>query len=106
MATYFISRHPGAIDWARAQGIDAQWVRHLDLASVQSGDSVLGTLPIHLAAGVCERGARYVHLELDLPAQLRGCELDLAAMQRLSPRLVGYRVLRETNPVPAAGDGS
>lgn len=44
MTTYFVSRHPGAQDWARAEGIRVdQVVEHLDPALVQPGDQVLGS---------------------------------------------------------------
>jgi CRISPR-associated protein Csx16 len=40
--TYFISRHPGAVAWARAQGLRVDhWVTHLDVSHIQPGDTVL-----------------------------------------------------------------
>lgn len=95
MTTFFITRHPGARDWAEARGVAVdRWVDHLDLDSVAPGDRVLGTLPVHLAAAVCERGARYVHLSLELPADLRGRELTGADMERLGARLEAFEVRR------------
>lgn len=81
MTTFFVSRHPGAVEWATRQSfhVDAQ-VAHLDPAVVKPGDTVIGTLPVHLAAQVCESGAAYWHLSLDLPAELRGRELSIAEM--------------------------
>ena len=93
MTTYFVSRHPGAVEWAAKQGlvIDQQII-HLDPTTVRSGDTVIGTLPVHLAADVCQRGARYLHLVLDLAADARGRELtasDLAASSaRIEPFIV------------------
>ena len=104
MTTFFISRHPGARDWAEARGVAVdRWVDHLDLNSVAPGDRVLGTLPVHLAAAVCERGARYVHLALELPADQRGRELTGADMERLGARLEAFEVRRvsETGGIPA-----
>ena len=49
---------------------------HLDPAQIEAGDTVIGSLPVHLAAAVCERGARYLNLSLDLPAHARGRELS------------------------------
>lgn len=94
MSTWFISRHPGAQAWAREQGIDAQWVRHLDPAILAAGDVVMGTLPIGLAAEACARGARLWHLDIDLPESARGQELDADALRRFGARLVEYRVMR------------
>ena len=95
MTTFFISRHPGARDWAEAEGhaID-RVLDHLTLAEVRAGDRVMGTLPIHLAAAVCERGARYFHLSLDLPPSLRGRELDADTLRRYGARLEEFTVRR------------
>jgi CRISPR-associated protein Csx16 len=92
--TFFLSRHPGAVDWARRQGLAVDhWLAHLDVAQVQPGDTVIGTLPIHLAAQVCARGGRYLHLSLDMPAELRGRELSADELERAGARLEGYSVL-------------
>ena len=45
--TWFVSRHPGAIDWAKRQGLNiGPWVEHLDPAKMEVGDTVIGTLPV------------------------------------------------------------
>jgi CRISPR-associated protein Csx16 len=93
MTTWFVSRHPGAVTWAARQGLAVdRWVPHLDVAAVQAGDIVAGTLPVQLAADVCERGARYLHLSIDVPAEARGQELDADDLERLGARLEGYAV--------------
>lgn len=59
MTVWFVSRHQGAIDWAvRESGfaID-RFEPHLNTDEVVNGDVVLGTLPLHLAADVCAKGA-------------------------------------------------
>ena len=45
-------------------------------ASIAPGDTVIGVLPVNLAARICERGAHYLNLSLDLPAEARGRELS------------------------------
>ncbi len=93
--TFFVTRHAGAVEWAARQGVAVdRTVAHLDLAEVRRGDVVIGTLPVHLAAEVCESGARYLHLVLDLPPEQRGLELTAEEMARCGPRLVEYRVER------------
>ena len=93
MTTFLVTRHPGALDWARARGIAFdEHVPHLDPEKVGAGDTVVGSLPVHLAAAVCERGARYLNISLDLPASLRGRELDAATLERLNARLESYDV--------------
>ncbi len=93
MTTYFVSRHGGAIAWARrhALAVDA-WVDHLDTNQLVPGDSVIGTLPIHLVADACGRGAAYLHLQFDLSEQQRGRDLEADVLDALGARLVGYRV--------------
>lgn len=93
MTRYFVSRHPGAIAWARKHSvvIDA-WVDHLDPRQVAQGDAVMGSLPIHLVAEVCARGATYQHLQFDVSPYQRGRELEADDLDALGACLVGYRV--------------
>ena len=93
MTTLFVSRHPGALDWAAGEGLVVdRVVVHLDPATLQPGDVVIGTLPLHLAARVCERGGRYLHLSLELPPDWRGRELSAADLRRFGARLEEFRV--------------
>lgn len=93
MTTYFITRHPGARQWAQEEGFAVErLVEHVDPQEIQPGDTVLGTLPVNLAAAVCARGARYFHLSLQLPPQWRGRELTAADMRRFGARLEEYCV--------------
>ncbi len=93
MTTFFVSRHPGAAEWVRVQGLAVdRAVAHLDPAVVGPGDTVIGTLPVNLAAGICASGARYLHLTLDLPPEWRGRELTAAQMTACGARLEEYRV--------------
>jgi len=88
MAVWFVSRHPGAVEWAHKHALPVdRWVAHLDASAVQSGDTVAGTLPVHMAAQVCSRGAHYLHLSLELPPDLRGRELNCAELERANARL-------------------
>lgn len=97
MSILFVSRHAGAHAWAKRQGIDARVVPHLDVGTLEPGDVVIGTLPVHLAAEACARGARYVHLSLQVPPELRGVELSAEQMAALGAELVGFEV-RCTGP--------
>lgn len=92
---YFVSRHPGAAQWAARQGFAVdRIVAHLDPAQIAAGDVVIGTLPVHLAAEVCARGARFFNLSLDLPAEARGRELSAEDLQRYGARIEPYHVQR------------
>ncbi|MDD5392731.1 MAG: CRISPR-associated protein Csx16 [Thiothrix sp.] len=91
MTTYFISRHPGAADWAESEGFHVdERLAHFDVEIVQPGDTILGTLPINLVAEVNARGSRYFHLTLELPAGARGKELTADDMRSYGARLEGY----------------
>ncbi|MBK1692602.1 CRISPR-associated protein Csx16 [Ectothiorhodospira mobilis] len=91
--TYFVSRHPGAMEWAARHGIQVdQQIDHLDVERIQAGDTVIGTLPVHLAARVCQRGGRYLNLSIDLPPHLRGRELSADDLEALGARVQAFHV--------------
>lgn len=83
MTTWFITRHPGAIAWAHRHGIvaaspdngDERITDSITVADVCLGDTVFGTLPVHLAAEICARGGRYFHITMTVPGDRRGQEL-------------------------------
>lgn len=91
--TLFISRHPGAVQWIKAQPIVVdRFIEHLDIEEIQPGDRVIGSLPVHLAGQVCARGAEYWNLSLELPAELRGQELSREQLEQMSARLEHFSV--------------
>lgn len=93
MTTFFISRHAGAIEWVKRQRLEVDsFVPHLDLVQVQPGDTVIGSLPVNLAAQVCAAGAAYWHLSLALSAGLRGQELTADDMHRLRARVEPFDI--------------
>ena len=95
MTCWFVSRHPGALEWARQQGLGGlRQVPHLDPARLAPGDVVVGTLPLQLAAAVCARGCRYLALVVDLPAEARGRELSAAELDAYGARLEAFVVRR------------
>lgn len=101
MTTYFVSRHVGAVEWATRQRLTIErFVPHLDLAQVQSGDTVIGNLPVNLAAKLCAKGAAYWHLSLTLPTELRGRELSADELEQLGARVEAF----EIRPTPLRAD--
>jgi CRISPR-associated protein Csx16 len=93
MSTWFISRHPGALEWASRQGLHIdRFATHLDIHEVQRGDTVIGNLPVNLAAVICHREARYLHLSVEVTADLRGKDLSADQLQHLGARLEEYKV--------------
>lgn len=93
MTVWLASRHLGAIAWVRRAGIQIdREVAHLDPTLVCAGDTVIGTLPMHVAAEVCMRGARFFALDLHLTADMRGRELSEEELQGFQCTLTEYRV--------------
>lgn len=99
MTTFFVTRHAGAVEWARRRGLQVdRQVSHLEATDVAAGDVVIGSLPVHLAGQICQRGARYLHLSLDMPPAARGRELSADELDAYGARLEPYAVLPGTCP--------
>lgn len=97
MTTTFVTRHQGAIDWAREEGLledGSRIVADYDPEATRAGEIVIGTLPAQLAAQICERGGRYQHLTLDLGPDLRGKELSAAEMRACNARVEEFFIQR------------
>ncbi|KLV01453.1 CRISPR-associated protein [Photobacterium aquae] len=92
--TWLVTRHPGAKEWLQQQGITGTMIDHLDIDCVKPGDTVIGTLPINLAFRVCQLGAIYQHLSLEIPRHLRGVELTSREMEQCGISLERYRVIK------------
>lgn len=90
---YLVSRHPGAVEWCQRQeqAIDTI-LPHLDTALICAGDKVIGTLPLPMVAEVQRRGARYLHLSVPVPYELRGQELSADQLEQLGASLTEYKV--------------
>lgn len=97
MTTYFISRHGGAVEWAKNKGITADvLIEHTKpefFDQLKVGDAVIGILPVSLAAKVCAAGAYYYDLSLpNLPLEWRGKELTAAQMDECGAELKLYDI--------------
>lgn len=91
MTTWFVTRHPGARDWARRRGLAVDcFVEHFDPAIVRPSDIVIGTLPVNLIASICTKGCRYMHLTLELSPELRGRELSADELEACNAHLTPY----------------
>jgi len=101
MSVCFVTRHPGARDWAGRRGLAIdRFVQHLDPGMLRPGDLVIGTLPVNLIAEIQRLGCGYVHLSLELPAELRGRELSAEQLDACGARLRAYEV--KELPLPTA----
>lgn len=93
MTIWFVTRHAGAKDWAKAQGIEIDClVEHLNLDLIKENDQILGSLPVNLVAELNAKGARYFHLSLHLTAALRGQEISAELMTKLGATLEEFTV--------------
>lgn len=92
---FFVSRHQGAIEWARKNDIisgEAAIVSHFDPSDVKEDDVVIGTLPIHLASEVCARGGKYYHLMMNVPTEARGKELTFEDMESFGAKVQEFKI--------------
>lgn len=93
MTTWFVSRHPGAIAWIKSQSVTIDcFVEHLDVDQISSGDTVIGNVPLHLAAQICTKGARLICLSVSVPSALRGHELTKEVLTQLKCTLQEFHV--------------
>ena len=102
MATIFVCRHQGAMVWMKKQSIAVDfWTDDLCLESVRENDKVIGILPMHLAAAVCARGAKFYALELNVPKLFRGRELSENQLKNFDCSLREYEVVAKQSPLKA-----
>ena len=93
MSVWLVSRHPGALEWLSQRGVLVDCIiPHIHVEQVCAGDLVIGTLPVHLAAEVCQRGGSYFHLALSVPQEWRGRELTLAQMEQCGAELLPFTI--------------
>jgi CRISPR-associated protein Csx16 len=96
MTTHLVTRHPGAVQWIKSQGLHIDCVvPHLDISVINRDDIVVGILPIHLAAQVCSLGAKLLNLSVDIPLAFRGQELTCKQLSELGAKLETYTVTRQ-----------
>lgn len=97
--TWFVSRHAGSIDWIKQQAIQVdRFVTHLNETDMpQTGDIVIGTLPVHLIAKLNKKGIRFIHLQLEVDHQQRGVELSSQCLSSSQATLQEYLVMKVDN---------
>lgn len=101
MTTWFVTRHQGAVEWARRKGIvqgdspgaEERLVDSIEARDVARGDQVIGTLPVHLVAEICARGGRYFHITMNVPVEWRGRELTPEDMDTFGAQCQEFIVL-------------
>lgn len=84
-----VTRHAGAVEWLRQQGITGEVISHVNDPAQIRGRTVIGNLPLHLAAEAMIIG------NIDLPnlrPEQRGQDLTAQEMDQAGARLVWYVV--------------
>lgn len=96
MTTWFVSRHPGAIDWLEQSGLVVnRIVDHIVSDEVAPGDIVYGVLPLHIISDICSKGARFFALDFELSPSQRGKDLTKSELDILNCKLQEYIVIKK-----------
>ena len=85
--TIIVTRHEGAVEWLRQQGITGNVISHATESDV-AGKDVIGILPLHLAALANSVTA----IVMDLPPEFRGKDITPEQMDACGAKLVKYEV--------------
>lgn len=88
MKTIIVSRHPATVDLLTKKLTHIDRIeKTLPLNDLKKGDCIYGNLTAHLIAQVNQKGARYFHVLLNLPLELRGKELNAEDLEKLTPQI-------------------
>ena len=93
MNTIVVTRHKALIEYLIETGMvtaETPVLSHVNAEDVE-GMHVIGVLPLHLAA----LAATVTEIPLDIPAELRGKELDLEQVRSFAGDPVKYSVRKE-----------
>ena len=86
-----VSRHAGAIEWLQSHGITGEVIAHVTDPAQIAGKTVIGALPLHLAA----QAFAVVAIDMpNLPAEKRGQDLTPDEMDEFGACLSVYHVTR------------
>ena len=94
MTDYFISRHKGAIEWAKPLLPAARFLSEVPSEDLHSGDCVYGTIPIDIAATLCASQVRVFALVFDRNGLVRGNELSADELRLRNAHFEEYVVHR------------
>lgn len=93
--TIIVTRHKALVEYLIEIGkvsAETPVLSHVNAEDVE-GMHVIGVLPLHLAA----KAATVTEIPLDIPAELRGKELDLEQVRQFAGDPVKYSVRKEEN---------
>lgn len=90
-----VTRHPALVEYLREQGLiteDITILTHVEDPSILTGQTVIGVLPLHLAA-LCDK---VIEVPLALTAEDRGKELPIERVREIAGQPRTY-VVREVS---------
>jgi putative CRISPR-associated protein (TIGR02620 family) len=92
MSKIIVTKHQAALEFLKRMGIhDAAIYRHIDVSLVNEDMTIIGNVPLHLAAKVKDVMAIEFH---NLPNNRRNDELTLDDMIQFGAHLKRYKVRR------------
>ncbi|MBR1374612.1 MAG: CRISPR-associated protein Csx16 [Cardiobacteriaceae bacterium] len=94
---YFICRHQGTIDWVKSRKnikIDV-FLDHLDFRETEicAEDTVIGILPIDIAAQICEKGAKFYALKIHQELSERGQNFSADNLEKMNVSLRRFQII-------------
>ena len=93
MKVVIVSRHPGTIEYLKRFYPEAEVINHMTENNIPENALVIGNLPIEMIAKVLEKGNRFVSVVLNVPAELRGKELEEEELKKYM-RLIEIKELK------------
>lgn len=98
LTSYFVTRHSATKVWAKEQEIKVDhWLEHIsELSLFNEGDVIYGTLPIQIAAQLCNQGVRYGHFSLQVPPCMRGVEFSVEQLSSFQPKIEFFSIQKVT----------
>jgi CRISPR-associated protein Csx16 len=98
MTTYFVTRHPGAVEWAKQQGVKVdKTLSHLtqtEINQITEDDVFIGILPINIVADICNKRGRFFNLSMSLPPEARGRELSAEEMSKYNSSIEEFFAMK------------
>ena len=97
-----VTRHTALIAKLRNTGFEPDCiVEHLtdgDIYKMNRGDIVIGNIPMAFAARLNNIGVGYIGVDLNIPPELRGKELDVVDLENCNIQFHHYRVVEGESP--------
>ena len=84
-----VTRHPGAIEWLRANGFSGEVVSHLTADTILPGNIYIGVLPLPMIQRILDAGSRFYLLVMpEISLVQRDREMTPGEMDEAGARLI------------------